>query len=420
MHSEPWTPDHMDDEALLDLVQRQTFRYFWDYAHPNCGLARDRGNPDRTTGNDLISIGGSGFGVMAIIVATERGWIERREAVERLAAMLGFLDTAEQYNGVFPHYIDGNTGREISLWSDNAGADVVETAYLVQGLLCARQYFANGEPEERALAAKIDALWRAVNWQAHVENDDIMLWHWLPTKEHQAFQRIEGWNECLITYVLAAMSPTYPIDARPYHEGWARGKVFRNGRDYYGVELPLGPDLGGPLFFAHYSFLGLDPRGLRDRYADYWQQNHAHTLVNYSYCVANPKGFKGYGPKAWGLTASDGDKGYRAFAPDQDEGVIAPTAALSSLPYTPAHSLAALRHFYFDLGPRLWGRFGFADAFNETVGWVAEDNLAINQGPIIAMIENYRSGLLWRLFMSCPEVKPGLEVLGFTAEPLVA
>jgi len=419
-HSRLGKPERIGDDALLELVQRQTFRFFWDFGHPKSGMARDRSGPDGGGSSDLLAVGGTGFGVMAIIVAVERGWISRAEAVGRLTGMLGYLAAAEQYNGVFPHYLDGPTGKEVSFWADNAGGDIVETSYLAQGLLCARQYFCAGDPKEKALCAAIDGLWRKVNWNWHTKGADVLFWHRNERIEKENHHRIEGWNECLITYVLAASSPTYPIGASVYHEGWAKGAQFKNGKEYYGITLPLGPDFGGPLFFAHYSFMGLDPRGLNDRYADYWEQNRNHTLINYAHSVQNPHHYLGYGQDCWGITASDGDKCYFPHAPDQDRGVIAPTAALSSMPYTPDESMKALRHFYYDLGPGIWGQYGFADAFNETTGWVASDNLAIDEGPIIVMIENYRTGLLWRLFMSCPEVQDGLRVLGFEYRPAVA
>jgi len=417
-HSRLGKPERVGDDALLELVQRQTFRYFWNFGHPRSGMARDRSGPDGGGSSDLLAVGGTGFGVMAMIVAVERGWISRAEAIGRLIDMLGYLAAAEQYNGVFPHYLDGPTGKEVSFWADNAGGDLVETSYLVQGLLCARQYFCAGDPKEKALCTAIDDLWRKVNWNWHTKGANVLFWHRNARIDKENHHRIEGWNECLITYVLAASSPTYP--ASVYHEGWAKGAQFKNGKQYYGITLPLGPDFGGPLFFAHYSFMGLDPRGLHDRYADYWEQNRSHTLINYAHCVQNPHHHLGYGRDCWGITACDGDKCYFPHAPDQDRGVIAPTAALSSMPYTPDESMKALRHFYYDLGSGIWGQYGFADAFNETTGWVARDNLAIDQGPIIVMIENYRTGLLWRLFMSCPEVQDGLRVLGFEYSPAVA
>ena len=413
-------PERMTDDALLELVQRQTFGYFWDFAHPKSGMARDRSGPDGGGSSDLLAVGGTGFGIMAMIVAVERGWISRAEAVGRLLTMLDYLKAAEQHNGVFPHYLDGPTGKEVSFWPDNAGGDLVETSYLVQGLLCARQYFCESDPKEKALCAGVDDLWRKVNWNCHTKGANVLFWHRNARTEKENHHRIEGWNECLITYVLAASSPTYPIAASVYHEGWVKGGQFKNGKQYCGITLPLGPKLGGPLFFAHYSFMGLDPRGLKDRYADYWEQNRNHTLINYTHCVQNPHHCIGYGADCWGITACDGDKCYFPHAPDEDRGVIAPTAALSSMPYTPDESMKALRHFYYDLGSSIWGKYGFADAFNQGTGWVATDNLAIDQGPIILMIENHRTGLLWRLFMSCPEVQEGLRVLGFEHSSAVA
>ena len=413
-------PERIADDALLELVQRQSFGYFWEFGHPKSGMARDRSSVHADGSADLLAVGGTGFGVMAMIVAAERGWISRAEACDRLTALLGYLAAADQFNGVFPHYLDGATGKEVAFWAGNAGGDLVETSYLVQGLLCARQYFCASDAREKALCESIDDLWRKVNWSWHTKGENVLYWHRGPKPEQESPHKIDGWNECLITYVLAASSPTFPIGAAAYHEGWAKGRQFENGKQYFGITLPLGPDFGGPLFFAHYSFLGLDPRQLKDRYADYWEQNRAHTLINYEHCVRNPHNYVGYGPDCWGLTASDGDRGYYPHAPDQDRGVIAPTAALASMPYTPEESMRALRHFYDDLGPKIWGKYGFADAFNETADWVATDNLAIDQGPIIVMIENYRTGLLWRLFMSCPEVQKGLRILGFGESLLVS
>lgn len=410
----PVDPSQMSDDTLLDLVQRRTFEFFWDCAHASTGLALDRVNSiNPNPNNNMTATGGSGFGVMALIVAVERGWLAREAAVARLLTMTDFLSTAEHHHGIFPHYIDGATGKAIFWGMDDAGADVVETAFLFQGLLCARAYFAGENDAETRLSARINELWQRAEWSWHTPpGKNVLIWHWSPEHEWGKTHEIHGWDECLIAYVLAAASPTHPISPDAYHEGWAVNTTFRNGKSYFGVDLPLGPEYGGPLFFSHFSFLGLDPRGLRDRYADYWQQVRAHTLINYEHCVANPNGYKGYGPDCWGLTASDGNEGYSAHQPIWDRGVIAPTAALASMPYTPEQSMRALRYF-LGLGERVWRRYGFIDAFNETEGWYDDDYLAIDQGAIVAMIENHRSGLLWRLFMSCPEVGVGLARLGF-------
>jgi hypothetical protein len=282
------------------------------------------------------------------------------------------------------------------------------------GLLCARQFFDGSDAAESRLRDTIKALWVDVEWDWHTRGgSNALYWHWSPKHAWSMNHEIRGWNECLITYVLAASSPTHPIKPDVYHRGWAAGAGFKNGKEFYGIKLPLGPDYGGPLCFAHYSFLGLDPRGLKDRYADYWEQNVNHTLINREHCIRNPNGFKGYGQHCWGLTASDDQMGYHAHAPDHDIGVIAPTAALSSFPYSPQHSMSALRHFYSGLGNKIWGKYGFVDAFSETLNWYTRSYIGIDQGAIIGMIENYRSGLLWRLFMSCPEIRHGLNLLDF-------
>lgn len=401
----------LGDSALVTLVQQRTFDYFWKFAHPVSGLA-----PERTTTPEVVTIGGSGFGVMAILVGIERGFITREEGLERLLKTVNFLQKADHYHGIWPHWMDGATGKTIPFSRKDDGGDLVESAFMFQGLLCVRQYFDKDDPKEQELRNKINWLWNDAEWNWYTrDGQDILYWHWSPNNGWSMNHQIRGWNECLITYVLAASSPNFPINPKVYHQGWAVSNHFLNGKDYLGIKLPLGFDYGGPLFFAHYSFLGLDPRGLKDRYADYWEQNRNHTLINRQYCINNPKGFKGYGEDCWGLTASDNHEFYNAHSPTNDLGVITPTAALSSFPYTPEYSMQALKYFYHAVGDRLWGEYGFYDAFSETNDWFDYQYLAIDQGPIVVMIENYRSGLLWRLFMSCPEIREGLQRLGFSS-----
>ncbi len=394
-------------EDLLTLVQQKTFGYFWDHAHPVSGLARERLGSGNT-----VTTGGSGFGLMTLPVAVERGFVTRSEAADRLRTIVTFLsEKADRFHGAFPHWLNGETGRVIPFSSNDNGADLVETAFLMQGLLTAGQYF--DAPEETDITAGIDALWKAVEWDWFTRGGNVLYWHWSPDKEWAMNMPIRGWNEGLIVYVLAASSPTHPVDRTVYEQGWAASA--RNGRTFYDTVLPLGPDLGGPLFFAHYSFLGLDPRNLSDAFCDsYWAQNVAHARINQAYCAANPKGHAGYGASCWGLTASDYPGGYTASSPTHDTGTIAPTAALASMPYTSEESLAALETFYYVYGDKLWGEYGFKDAFNLDRSWFASSYIAIDQGPIVVMIENYRSALLWDLFMRCPDVKAGLEKLGFS------
>ncbi|HTR01136.1 MAG TPA: glucoamylase family protein [Candidatus Acidoferrum sp.] len=404
------------DAALLDLVQRGTLAYFWDFAHPVSGMARERSNPAGYDYLETVTTGGTGFGLMALIAGCERGWLTRAAVRSRITRIVNFLGKADRFHGVFPHFLHGGTGKVIPFSDFDDGADLVETAYLMMGLLCARSYFAANTAQETRLRENIDALWHAVEWDWHARPEqDALLWHWSPHHEWKINLPITGWNEALIVYVLACASPTHAVAVERYHRGWAGTGRIANGKSYYGITLPLGPDYGGPLFFSHYSFLGLDPRGLKDRYADYFEQNKAHTLINRAHCLANPGQFTGYGPDCWGLTACDGELAYGAFAPDSDHGIIAPTAALSAMPYAPQESMQALRHFLLKRGEKLWTPLGFRDAFSPVTGWVAEGQLAIDQGAIMGMIENYRSGLLWGLFMKGVEVRISLEKLGFTS-----
>ncbi len=400
----------LTDEKLLDLVQHQSFKYFYDFGHPVSGLARER-----NSNLDTVTSGGTGFGLMAMVVGIERGFITRQEGIARFEKVLNFLETCDRYHGVWPHWLNGSSGEVIPFSPKDNGADLVETAFLVQGLITVREYLRDTDTKEKELKERIDTLWQGVEWDWFTQGgQEVLYWHWSPDFGWEMNHAIRGHNETLITYVLAASSPTHSIDSMVYHTGYARDGGIINGSDFYGIRLPLGEELGGPLFFSHYSFLGLDPRNLEDQYANYWEQNVNHTLINRQYCIENPNNYKGYSADCWGLTARDNHKGYSAHSPTNDMGVITPTAAISSIPYTPEYSLEAIRHFYYELGDDLWGEYGFYDSFNLPENWWADSYLAIDQGPIVVMIENYKTGLLWDLFMSAPEIAPGLEKLGFS------
>lgn len=403
------------DDALLTKVQQQTFKYFWDLAHPVSGLIRER-----NTDANIYTSGGTGFGILAIITGIHRNFITRAEGLARLQTMVSFLkNTAEVFHGAYPHWLNGQTGKVIPFSNKDNGADLVETSYLVQGLLTARQYFNGSTPAETTLRTDINVIADRVEWDWFRQNDqNVLYWHWSPSFSWEMNHPIKGWNECLITYLLAASSSTHSVPKTVYDIGWASSGGMKNGKIFYGYPLPLGPDLGGPLFFEHYSFLGVNPEGLSDSYANYATQTRNHTLINNNYCIANPQNYFGYSDSVWGLTASDIENGYTASSPTNDQGFIAPTAALSSFPYTPTESMKALKFFYYVLGDKIWKDYGFVDAFSLHHTWFAESFLAIDQGPIIAMIENYRSGLLWDLFMSCPEIKTGMKGLGFAGPGL--
>ena len=405
----------ISDNALLDLVQQQTLKYFYDFGHPVSGLARER-----NTSGDLVTSGGSGFGIMAMIAGVSRNFITKPQGFSRIQTMVGFLrNTAQTFHGAFPHWLNGATGAVIPFSSNDNGADLVETAFLAEGLICARQYFSGTDATETALRADINFILNRIEWNWFRQgSQNVLTWHWSPNLGFVINQQIRGWNETLMTYLLAKSSTTYTIPASVYTNGWAFNGTapFANGNTYYGLQLPLGPNLGGPLFFEHYSFLGINPNGLTDAYANYATQTKNHTLINYNYCKANPQNYYGYSDSCWGLTASDiPNGGYTASSPTNDVGVIAPTAALSSFPYTPTESMKAMKFFYYVLGDKIWKQYGFVDAFKLDDPWFADSFLAIDQGPIIVNIENFRSGLLWNLFTSAPEVKAGMRTLGFNA-----
>jgi hypothetical protein len=418
---------HFDDDELLTMVQEASFRYYWENAHPNAGLALECIPGDE----DLVALGASGFGLMALIVASERGFVRREDAAARVRQALAFLDNADRFHGVWSHFIHGQTGRVNPLFGKyDDGGDLVETAFMVQALLALRQYF--DREDEADIRATITRLWESVEWSwyRNPADPDFLFWHWSPDHAWHIDHRLIGWNETMIAYILAVASPTYPILPEVYYSGWASqakvaqtyrenwgkstgGNLYANNSDYYGLKLPVGVGSGGPLFFTHYSYLGFDPHALTDRYTNYFDNNRMLSLINYRHCVVNPGGYKGYGENFWGLTASDDQNGYYPHEPTThgDNGTVTPTGALSSFPYTPEESMRALKHFYRDHGAELWGIYGFRDAINLDAGYVSPIFMGLNQAPIVVMIENYRSGLVWKQFMSNPEIAPMLEKL---------
>lgn len=423
----------LSDSRLLETVQRQTFRYFWHFGHPVSGLARERDNvvhgdtywdyineaddvpnfSKHTYGPEACAIGGTGFGILSTVVAVHRGWISRDAGLKRLIRITDFLYTADSFHGIYPHFMNGETGKAIVFGRLDDAADIVETSYLFMGLLTAREYFNHKAPLETYFRNRVTEMWDTADWAFHTNGGDQKLyWHWSPKNTFDMNFPVYGWNECLITYIIAASSERHPISPAVYRNCWEQNGKYVNDKTYYGMKLPLGFEYGGPLFFCHYTFMGIDPHGLKDWHTDYFNQCRTHTLINRAYCIANPKHYKGYGPDCWGLTASDSTKGYVAHDPQNDRGVISPTAAISSMPYTPEYSMQALRHFYYDLGDKIWGPYGFADGFSQQADWYAKTHLAIDEGPIVVMLENYRTGFIWKLFMNIPDVQRGLKRLG--------
>lgn len=394
----------LTDDELLTKVQQQTFKYFYDYAEPNSGMARERNGSGNT-----VTTGGTGFGLMATVVAMERSFITRQQGIDQLNKIVSFLETADRFHGAWSHWVNGSTGKVIPFSTKDNGGDLVETSFLVQGLLTFRQYLEPADTVGNNLIKRITKLWEGVEWDWYRKNNEnVLYWHWSPNYNWEMNFALYGYFEQQITYVLAAASPTHSIPKIVYSNGYGRNGQIQTGTTHYGYTLPLGGL--APLFWTQYSYLGLDPH-FSDDYANYWTQNTNASLINYAYCIANPKKFVGYSADCWGLTSSDNQNGYDAHSPSNDLGVITPTAALSAFPYTPAESMKALKFFYYTLGDRLWGEYGFYDAFNLTQNWTANSYLAIDQGPIIVMIENHRTGLLWDLFMSCPELQQAINEL---------
>ncbi len=421
----PITPpdSSLTNTKLLTTVQKDVLNYFWDYANPNSKLARERYFiNDPTYDANIVTTGGSGFGLMTILVGIKNGYIPRTEAVNRLTTALNFLAKADRFHGAWSHWIDGKTGKAIAFTPHDDGGDLVETAFLVEGLICVREFFKDSSiPAEKKLAQKADTLWKGVEWNWYTQGQDVLYWHWSPNYDFQMNMKIQGYNEALIVYVLAAASPTYPITKKVYTQGWCRNGAIKSTGTMYGIPVIVNHNGQhgnvGPMFWSQYSFIGLDPRGLTDDYVDYGAVTKNHADIMYQYCVKNPKGWSGYSKDNWGLTASytrnaDGSTGYTAHAPNNDTGVISPTAALSDMPYTPQKSINVLR-FIYQHKENFVGVAGPYDAYSLQYNWVTPRYLAIDQGPIAPMIENYKTQFLWNLFMGAPEVKAGLLKLGF-------
>lgn len=407
----------LTDDQLMDIVQEAALGYFWDFAHPVSRTAREGQNFGHSL--DTVTTGGTGMGMMSIVVGAERGFVTRAAAAQRIIIMLNFLGTVvDRYHGAWAHHYNGASGATIPFAgaADNGG-DLVETAFLVQGLLTVRQYFDDpDDPIEIEIRNRATQMWEEVEWDWYrrFPASDVLYWHWSPDFEWQLNHQIRGYDEALIVYLLAVASPTHPMPPSSYHNGWAGLSSYTNANTYFGYRQWVGPAFGGPLFFTHYSNLGFDPRYKHDGDANYFDNSRNISLINRMHCITNPNNFEGYSPYVWGLTASFNPFGYSAHSPTNDNGTITPTAALSAMPYTPQESLAALRHMYDNYFDELWGPYGPRDAFNPSENWFAPGYIAIDQGTIVPMIENYRTGLCWKLFMKNPEIKQALISIGWS------
>ena len=429
--------------AFLDTLGERTFRWFWDLSDPRTGLT-----PDRWPTKSFVSTAAVGFALTAYPIGAERGWITRAAARERVLRTLEFYwgapqDTARSgvtgYRGFFYHFLEPETGHRF----ERVELSTVDSALLLGGVLFCREYFAGAQADEARVRALADSIYRRIDWVWAQARPPAIGHGWTPEEGHLAWDWI-GYNEAALVVILALGSPTHPVGAdawTAFTQGFRWGKF--QGQEYLGF---------APLFGHQYSHVWIDFRGILDPFMrtkgiDYFENSRRATLAQRAYAVANPDGFRGYGPGLWGLTACDGPvdgeveiggrkrtfRTYSArgacFTHTYDDGTIAPTAAGGSLPFAPAECVAVLMAMRETYGDHAYGRYGFVDALNPTldvetrvqhgkvvpgVGWFDGDQLGIDQGPILAMIENQRSGLVWRVMRKSPYVIRGLRRAGVT------
>ncbi|MFO7607773.1 MAG: glucoamylase family protein [Candidatus Krumholzibacteriia bacterium] len=432
-----------DETAFIDTLQLRTFRYFWERCNPENGLA-----PDRWPTESFASSAATGFALTAYPIGAERGYVTRDEAAERARRTLRFLWEAPQHDrpdgaigtmGFFYHFLDMETGARFG----TVELSTVDTALLLAGALFCQSYFTGPEPAEAEIRALADSLYLRVDWQWASVRPPTIGHGWTPEAGHLPYDW-RGYNEAKILYLLALASPTHPVEPEAW-DAWTAG--YRWGT-FHGQE-----HLGfAPLFGHQYTHVWVDLRGIRDRYMqerglDYFENSRRALLAQHAYALANPGGWTGYGPRLWGLTACDGpvsgtftiggrertfqtyDARGASFTRVTDDGTICPSAAAGSLPFAPELVVPLLVALHEDHGERIWGEYGFLDALNPTFtldvpvqhgrvdpehGWYDTDYLGIDQGPILAMIENHRSGLVWDTLRTNPHLLRGLRRAGFT------
>ena len=405
-------PRVLDDEAFLELVQQTAFDYFWYEANPKNGLIKDR-----STSGSASSIAAVGFGLSALTVGVDRGWLSREEVRERVLTTLEFFwnsphgpePDATGYKGFYYHFLNMETGRR----NGTSELSTIDTALLLGGVIHVKEYFDRDEADDLRIRALADSIYYRVEWDWAQVRPPRVGHGWRP---ESGFIRFDwgGYNEAMIVYLLAFGSPTHSIESNAW-TSWISSYSFET---HYGLQYVVFP----PLFGHQYTHVWYDFRGIQDAYMrarslDYYENSRRATLANRAYAIANPKGWAHFGENEWGMTASDGPDGYRARgAPPErnDDGTLTPTAAGGSVPFAPEETIAALRHMYDTYKRQLWWRYGFKDAYNPARNWFATDHLGIDQGPIVLMIENYRTGAIWDTFMRNADVQRGLVKAGFT------
>ncbi|MDM7914397.1 MAG: glucoamylase family protein, partial [Candidatus Eisenbacteria bacterium] len=410
----------LTNEALLDTLQRTAFDFFWNEANPANGLIKDRSTP-----GSACSIASVGFGLSAILIGIDHGWITRDEGRARILTTLetfwnGPQGTAPDgmigYKGLFYHFLDMNTATRT--W--DCELSTIDSALLFAGILDAREYFTTDDPVDVQVRTLADSLYYRADWNFFRNGNPGILMGWRPGTGFAGFGQWVGYNEAMILYILAIGSPTHPVPASSWNT-WTSGYHWQTQYGYTYVIFP-------PLFGHQYSHCWIDFRYIQDahmrgRGITYFENSRRATLAQRNYCIANPFGHIGYGANLWGITACDGPDGYAAHGappPQNDDGTIAPTAPAGSIPFTPDESLAVLQNLYDNYRAMLWGPYGFRDAFNLDRGWWDTDYIGIDQGPIVLMIENYRTGAVWERIERNGDVQWGLHLAGFDVATGVA
>lgn len=428
------TSPHPDDRALLDDVERRTFLYFWELADPQTKLI-----PDRAPTQSFSSIAAVGFGLTAYGIGAHRGYVTREAAAQRTLETLQSMLVIKGHKGFYYHFLDMKTGERFK----TVELSTVDTALLVAGALFAQSYFDRDNETERDLRAAAEEMYARVEWPWAQVRAPLISMGWTPEQGFLGWDW-RGYNEAMIVLVLALGSPTHPVDA----SAWAAYTGTYKWGEFYGQEHLLF----APLFGHQYSHVWIDFRGIKDAYMrergiDYFENSRRASLAQHAYAVDNPQGWRDYGDEIWGLTACDGpfdgkltidgkERTFHSYTARgatkddiRDDGTIAPTAAISSIVFTPELSMKAMRAMSTRYGDNLYSKYGFVDAFNPTLrsapelkhgridpelGWFDVDYLGIDQGPILAMIENHRSGLVWETMKKNPHVIRGLKRAGFT------
>ena len=404
-------------KAMMDEQQKKIISLFYEGADPTTGMAYN--NPKY---KETLTTGASGMGVMCIVAGVERGWIDRAAGAEHIAKMTRFLKKATRFEGAWSHWYYTN-GAPYPFGNQVAAGEIVETAFMMGGLLTACEYFTGNSDAEKEIRENTQYFWETINWKKFIKGDKLYwIWHSDKVGQNNELElQMIGWNECLLIYILGMAAPDHlKIPQSIYSTSWKGWNFATPSRKTYGYLMPLGTEYGGSLFLSQYSFLGLDPRLMEDNDVYYWTQNVSHTMINRHYCIFEAPAEYNYSELNWGLTACGGcgsNSDYKGRRPFQDDdGVIAPTASISAYPFTPFYSTQVMFNMSKNF-PNLNGEYGFSISYSPSEKSVGTDYLAMEHAPMAIMIENYRTGLIWNLLMKNEYVQKGLQLAGMKSQP---